>query len=683
MDGCGPSRVCHRRRVRIVALSCAAAVMASCAPPPLDIPEGCSPLGAGVDCGVPFPSDVFLVDDAAMPTGKRAEFSGAAKLLTQSGLTADVFETWAPDGFSPVTPMVAAFGVAVDVASIPSYATDPATTIAAGAATAIIDARTGERIAHYVDVDPRAVDDTRRAVTVRPLVRLQPRTRYVVALSGLAQPNGSAVPPLEGFRRLRDGQTNADPALTALAPHFDAEVFPVIERAGIPRAALQLAWDFTTGSDERTTDDMLHARAAALAALDATPPVVTIEAVFEDDDVALAVDDHAELTWRMIYGAVTAPRVVVDNEPGTQLLRGADGLPMANGTIEVPFIAAVPASVRDGAAGIPVLFGHGFFGSRDELEGFAARNILHEVGGVGFAIDWQGMSDADIGRVVATVGGEVDKSIDFAERVPQAMVNWHALSRALENGAFFEHDAFTRPPRRPGRDDARVPVIDLSKPTCFIGISMGHILGGTMTALNPSVRRVALQVGGAAFSTMMFRARPFTRFLFLMDVSMPDALDQQKLHAHMQSQLDRVDPASYAHFLLDDELPIGPSNEARGRRVLLQMGIGDPQVPNVGTELHARALAVPVVAGSAKSPVFGLDDTSAPHDGSGLFAYDFGVDTGFYELATPADEGNPVHEAVRRSPEANAQLRAFFHDGVIVNPCADRCVIDVPPGTPQ
>ncbi len=661
----------------------AGVVLTSCAPPPLDIPDGCSPLGVGIDCGVPYPSDVFLVDDPAMPTGKRVAPSGAAKLWTQSGLTGDVFEAWAPDGFSPVTPMVAAFGVAVDPASVPGYAADPAATLLPAAATALIEADTGARIAHYVDVDPRAVDDARRAVTVRPLSRLSPRTRYIVALSGLRTPDGAAVSAPEGFRRVRDGQAGNDPALLALAPHFDADVFPVVERAGLARGALQLAWDFTTGSDERTVDDMLHARAAALAALDAAPPVVTVEAVFEGADVALAVDDHPELTWRMIYGWFTAPRVVVDNAPGTQLLRDGAGLPMADGTIDVPFIAAVPASVRDGAAGIPVLFGHGFFGSRDELEGFAARNIMNEVGGVGFAIDWQGMSDQDIGRVVATVGGEVSKSIDFAERVPQAMVNWHALSRALETGAFFAHDAFTRPPRRPNRDDDRVPVVDLSKPTCFVGISMGHILGGTMTALNPSVRRTALQVGGAAFSTMMFRARPFTRFLFLMDVSMPDALDQQKLHAHMQSQLDRIDPATYARFLLGDELPIGPSNEPRGRRALVQMGLGDPQVPNVGTELHARTLALPVVEGSAKRPIFGLHDAAAPHAGSGLFAYDYGVDTGFYELATPADDGNPVHEAVRRSPEALAQLRAFFHDGVIINPCADRCAVEVPPGTPQ
>lgn len=659
------------------------ATVASCAPPPLDIPDGCSPLGVGVDCGVPYPSDVFLVDDPAMPTGKRVATSGAAKLLTQSGLSGDVFEVWAPDGFSPVTPMVAAFGVAVDPASVPGFASDPAATTVAGAATALIDAETGRRVAHYIDVDPRATDDARRAVTLRPLARLRPRTRYLVALSGLTTADGAPVPALEGFRRLRDGQTVADPELAALAPHFDAEVFTLIEQAGIPRSALQLAWDFTTGSDERITDDMLLARAAALGALDAAPPVVTVDAVFEDEEVALAVDDHPELTWRVIYGSFTAPRVVEANQPGTKLLRGADGLPTADGTIDVPFIAIVPASVRDGAAGAPVLFGHGFFGSRDEAEGFAARNIMNAVRGVGFAIDWQGMSDVDIGRVVATVGGEVDKSIDFAERVPQAMVNWHALSRAIQGGAFFGHEAFTRPPTRPGRDQLRVPVIDVSKPTCFIGISMGHILGGTMAALNPDVRRATLQVGGAAFSTMMFRARPFTRFLFLMDISVPDALDQQKLHAHMQSQLDRIDPASYARFLRDEQLPIGPTNAPDGRRVLLQMGVGDPQVPNIGTELHARTLGVPVVQGSAKRGIFGLDEAAAPHRGSGLFAYDYGVDTEFYQTAMPAEDGNAVHEAVRRSPETLAQLDAFFHDGVIINPCGERCAVEVPAGTPE
>ncbi|MCC7112152.1 MAG: hypothetical protein IT382_22860, partial [Deltaproteobacteria bacterium] len=158
--------------------------LSSCSPPALDIPAGCSPLGAGLDCGVPYPSDYFLVDDASMPTGKRVDFSGAGELLASGGFSGDVFETWAPDGFSPVTPVVTSFGVAVDPASVPGFFDDPRATLADGAPTALIEADSGRRVPHHIDIDPRATDDTRRALTLRPLERLRARTRYVVALSG-------------------------------------------------------------------------------------------------------------------------------------------------------------------------------------------------------------------------------------------------------------------------------------------------------------------------------------------------------------------------------------------------------------------------------------------------------------------------------------------------------------------
>ena len=44
-------------------------------------------------------------------------------------------------------------------------------------------------------------------------------------------------------------------------------VFPALERAGIPRRNLVLAWDFTVASAESTTGDMLHMRDTAFAQL--------------------------------------------------------------------------------------------------------------------------------------------------------------------------------------------------------------------------------------------------------------------------------------------------------------------------------------------------------------------------------------------------------------------------------
>ena len=38
---------------------------------PMALEEGCNPLLGGSDCFLPYPSDVFLVDDESMPSGQR------------------------------------------------------------------------------------------------------------------------------------------------------------------------------------------------------------------------------------------------------------------------------------------------------------------------------------------------------------------------------------------------------------------------------------------------------------------------------------------------------------------------------------------------------------------------------------------------------------------------------------
>ncbi len=62
-------------------------VLAGC-PPPLErlaITPGCNPILSGVECGLPYPSDFFLVDDATLPS--HAALLGAY-LVHASGGTA-------------------------------------------------------------------------------------------------------------------------------------------------------------------------------------------------------------------------------------------------------------------------------------------------------------------------------------------------------------------------------------------------------------------------------------------------------------------------------------------------------------------------------------------------------------------------------------------------------------------
>jgi len=107
----------------------------------------------------------------------------------------------------------------------------------------------------------------------------------------------------------------------------------------------------------------------------------------------------------------------------------------------------------------------------------------------------------------------------------------------------------------------------------------------------------------------------------------------------------------------------------------MQVGLGDVEVPNLASFLHARALGLaelyPTLGGGS---VFGLERVTAPHDGSALAVYDFGVDLDVYRDAVPAPAGNVVHEGVRRLDAALAQLDAFFlPGGAVINACDGVC----------
>lgn len=686
-------RSAHPAHRCLVALSVVVAV-AGCPKPlsRLPIEPGCNPVLHGVECGLPYPSDFFLVDDPSLPSKKRVQIDPPAKLISETGFSADVNDFIAQDGFSRQPSIVFTFGVRVDPTSLPGSDADPAETLKAGNAIALLD-DSGARIPCFVDVDPRAEDDAREALILRPLVRLDEKSRYVVAISGVRAKEGDLPVPV-AFGRLRDGFVGDDPVLGPLLTHYEDAVFPLTDKAGLARKDLQLAWDFTTGSDEHITHDMFRARQLALDELAAHPATVEVDSFFDGDAMSSVFSNRPGLTWRLVKLTVTGPRVVDGDDAGALLFRDGDGDVALNGTSTFQVTAIIPASVRDSFDAADVLlYGHGFFGSQEEVEDDGTRDIGDHAGRVMFALDWQGMSAEDIGTVTASAGDNVQETLRFGERLPQAMVNWLSLSEAIASGAlddleFTSGQNTVKVFRRPdsgdgvsivGADSNAGDLVFAKDHFAFAGISQGHILGAIMSALNPRVERVALEVGGAGFTHMMFRANPFENFLFLLHLAIPDPLDQQKLAAQFQRGFDRFDPATYAPYLLDDEIPVGPETRPGGRRVLIEFGLGDASVPNLGTTLHARYLGLPYVQSATTVPApFGFDVVDAPVDGSGVVGFDFGIDPALTAIANFPPE-NGVHEGLRRTPASLTQVAAFLKDGVIINPCTGPCaLLDVP-----
>ncbi len=617
---------------------------------PLNIPEGCNPLASAYDCLLPFPSDFFLLEDAALPSGQRVLLGGNAAMYTPADhRLADPTSVHAADGFSTTGPILAVFRRGFDPENLVFHQDDVFVSLTPESPTVVLEADTLEPMLHFAEPDAMADSDERRALIIRPLLRLKNSTRYLVAVHGLLDREGRLMDAPEGFRRLRDGRAAGDPALQPLAGHFESDVFPFIEEFGIERESLQLAWDFTTSSEENQTRDLLRVRQLLMEYFTAHQPQVAIVSV---------TDDYDEKIFRRVEGTIRVPLFVDSPDPNSRLLRDAAGNVTSGGEADVPFSMLIPRSVASRGPQDPparlLQYGHGFFAWRDgDFDESGLLDTLQQGQFVLVAADWWGMTRSDSMVVIDAIAGHPSDIAVFSDRVHQGMANFMALAYAalgpLAAAPEIQVD------ERPLYDTGAV---------YFYGNSQGHILGGTYVALSPQVDRAVLGVGGAALSLMMSRARPFVPFLDFIRMYLPDPLDIQKYLTLAQMTLDRIDPLTYTPHLLADTFPGSPP----ARRVLMHMGCEDTEVPNLATQLHARAAGLRQLPATIEVP--DLQPADYPLDGSGLVIFDFGVPPVPPE-ARAADDGNGVHTGLRKLPAAVSQIVRFLKPGGLIEQTCD------------
>ena len=390
---------------------------------PLAVPAGCNPLAAEHDCLLPFPSDFFLVEGSS-GEGKRVTLAASAQPRTDDDTALDVLALHPANGFSPGNQILALFPQGVDVADLVDAATDPNESLGPLSPTVLLDVDSGKPVLHMAETDPRATEDARRALLIRPLVRLRDGARYLVAIRGLRDNSGALLPVPEGFRRLRDGQAQDDPPLASLAARYEADVFAPLQSAGVARGSLQLAWDFTVRSEQDAIGDMLSVRDQIIAYFGAHTPELKVTKVEDKPDA------H---TFRRVSATVTVPLYMDDAEPLALLHRDGAGGVSQNGTVEVPFTVLIPESV----AAMPqqparvMQFGHGFFGDHSEINHFVYK-LADERRFVVIATVWWGMNAQDRLALIGQVSENLSEVLRFTDRVHQGMANFLALSYAAK-----------------------------------------------------------------------------------------------------------------------------------------------------------------------------------------------------------------------------------------------------------
>lgn len=629
---------------------------------PLAVPEGCNPIAFEHDCLLPYPSDFYLVDDAAMPSGKRVAIPEPARMMDKNEVPFDFTKTHPIDGFSHHQPILVHFKEGVSTEGVVFHTDDPEKSLLPDSKVILLDAETGKPVPAWAEVDMNTLEPSERAFIIRPFVRLENGKRYIVAVQGLAPDTSAAAGPLlappEGFKRIRDKQTSGDAVLDPIASRYEKDVFPALLAHGVDRENLQLAWDFTTSSEEMNTRDLLAMRDDLVAKLEVKAPEVIDVVVVEEN-----TPEQNENVWLRIEGKIKVPLYMESVDPSAMLHRDASGKVTQNGEADVPFVLQVPHSLKpadDTFEPARILqYGHGFFGLREEIDYGFMRGYENERKFIAAAVDLWGMSEPDMPVVLGRALSDVGNVFGFVDRTHQGIINYIALTYALKGpiAALPELQRFGK------------PLYDTNQ-LYYYGISQGSIFGVTMMALNPLLDRAALGVGGGPYSLMMSRSASYAPLYGALQGQLQNPLTVMKLMALSQGTWDRVDPMTYAPRLLTNTYPKSPAN----RHILMQIGIGDHSVNNLSSHLVARATGIALLD-PAPRPIWGLESTTAPADDA-LVVIDFKLATepGIECRVPTAADKNDVHEGVRRNVKVKDQLDLFFQpDGQIQNTCEGAC----------
>ncbi|MCY1054980.1 hypothetical protein [Nannocystis sp. SCPEA4] len=605
----------------------------------------CDPL-VPTYCGFPFPSNVFTTADPGTPTGRRLALSETLIPDSTNSPPAQPDRWNRSDGFSAGLAVMSHLpGATVTGLPGPWTLED---SLAVDSPTVLLDADSGEWIAHFAELDMSHDDDERRAFMIRPVVPLADGRRYIVAIRGVVDAEGAALPPSPAFKALRDDESFDDPSIGQRRGLY-ADIFQRLADAGVPRDDLQLAWDFTTASRENNTAGLLKMRDEGLAWAGEDGPPYTLTLVDAEHP-----DPHVGL---YVEGTMTVQLYVNDPGPGADLILGNDGLPAKFGTAEYEFTVVIPQSAFTTPA-TPLQYGHGLLGSgRAEIQQADLTEFADTHGHALFAVDWIGMAEDDSVPIAELVDrGDLEEFSTVVDRLHQGILN-ALLAMRLVSGALVD-DPMMQPMGQ--------PLIDPSE-RYYLGNSQGGILGSTYMALSTDVERGVLGVPGQPYSLLLDRGEQFTALFAPLKSAFPDGLDQQMVLALFQILWDRTEPTGYSKYIRSNNLPGSPPKE-----VLIEVAIGDHQVSTLGAHIMARAIGGVANIAPENRALWGIDSAAAPYTGSAMVEYDFGLAP---EPTTniPPSDGEDPHDKPRKLPGAAQMLDQFLRTGVVETFCEGVC----------
>jgi hypothetical protein len=549
----------------------------------------------------------------------------------------------------------------------------------------LIDLDTGQAVPHFLEPDVVFAEPPHASGTLmilQPGIALRNSARYAVAVRRLVAASarggpggsGSAAEASDGFKRMRDSRPRSGEEAERLK-RWESSVFPAISEKGWDRGELQLAWEFSTvswrvgpGRTQYMIGDAIErlqggGRSGGRSGSWATPSY-TIDDVVKESCSA-SQSGGAKRKGRQVWGSIMAPSYTTSPGPGSNLLRVVrGGVPIANGQVQVRFVALIPCSAlesKDAPPPYAIQYGHGLMGTRSEaVESSWLRSYAEMSRAVVFAIDWSGMSRFDLVIVGSILMARLSSFSIVPDQIQQGFVNgasvtWYLRNRLGSDASFLRVDGSK--------------VIDPNAQVAFYGISQGAILGGGYILSSPYISRSVLSVPGTPFGLILPRSFNFYEgYLDLLRFQVKSNSQIRIVLSLLQQLWDTAETAGWLSGLGDSSSGVDSS-----KRFLLQAALGDAQVPTIAAQVMARSMNCSTLHHETRH-VYGLEEAVSPvQEGSVYveFAYR-GVGPEPLDN-TPASSSTNTHEVVRRDRSGQEQVHQFFATGAVQQTCsADR-----------
>jgi hypothetical protein len=634
-------------------------------------------------CGFPFPSNVYLAKDASgkNPSGKALKF-GATTLPMNVGSKKHIAPELITeiDGFSPAS-MALTYLPGATATGLPSSLEIPKT-LDAASPTIILDADTGALVPHWVDIDAQSLSDDQRAVMLHPAVLLKNQGHYIVAIRKVQDKAGAAIAPTDAFRALRDGTASTEPSVESRRCLYK-EIFAKLDKAGVKKDDLQVAWDFTVGSRKSITNPMVQVRDAALAAVGDAGPAFTIK---KEDCVnapptcvkggELITENPNKYIMRRIILTMKAPLYLSTadykaGDPVPRLQFDASGKAKQNGTMDMDILVQIPNSVKTAGAHGLLQNGHGLFGGKEEGQNGYAAVAADGYHWIELATDLFGFASDDVLIALESLQGRVEILPGFIDRQIQGMVNQLVAMRLMMGQVAKDgiKDASGKVILDPAWIDPKV--------RAYRGDSQGGIMGGTYMSVSTDVTRGLLGEFGTPYSVLLNRSSDATGYNKILNTTYGDGRAVQLIWALTQLFWDRSEPSGFVPFMSgSDRLPNTPDHH-----VLMHDALGDHQVTTMGAHIMARAVGAKLLQSNDPAKPFlrvpwGLEKAAGPlQDQSALVEWDFNLAPIPVGNLQPTDGCDP-HDRLRQLTPAYEQQDHFFRTGEIKWYCDGVCNCD-------